>query len=84
MSVSRFSRVIQSLRAVFTSDADSSLISAAVGDDGDEVGGEPAVHAAAESGLRVSQAPVPVEQEFLVAGQLVLVPGQHALQRDVG
>ena len=79
----RFSSVIQSLRAVLTSDADSSLISARSETTRDQVRGEPAVHAGAESGLGVGEAPVAVQQEFLVAGEPVLVAGEHALQRQV-
>jgi hypothetical protein len=83
MSVFRFSSVIQSRRAVFASAADSSLIWGPVGDHADQVPGEPAVHPDPEPRLRVRQAPVPVNKEFLLTGQTVLVAGQDALQRQV-
>ena len=68
---------------MFISDADSSLISARSETTDDQVRGEPAVHADAEPGLGVGQAPVAVQQQFLVAGEPGLVPGQHALQGQV-
>jgi hypothetical protein len=83
MSVFRFSSVIQSRRAVFASAADSSLIWARSGDHADQVLREPAVHPDPEPGLRVSQPPVPVHEEFLIMCKTVLVAGQDALQRQV-
>jgi hypothetical protein len=79
MSVFRFSSVIQSLRAVFASAADSSPVR----DDGHQMRGEPAVHAGAEPGLRIGEAPASVQEEFLVMGKPVLVTCQDALQRQV-
>ena len=48
-----------------------------------EMRGEPPVHVDTELRLRVGQPPVPVEEQFLVAGQLALVTSQDALQREV-
>jgi len=48
MSVSRFSRVIQSLRAVLTKAVDSSVICARVGGERHQARGKLAVHAHAE------------------------------------
>ena len=36
-----------------------------------------------EPGLGVGEASVPVQEEFLLTGELVLVTGQDALQRQV-
>ena len=54
-----------------------------VRDHADHVLREPPVHPDPEPGLRVGEAMVPVNEEFLFTGEPVLVAGQDALQRQV-
>jgi hypothetical protein len=84
MSVARFSRVIQSPARGVDQRRRQLTDLCPVRDHRHQVRGEPAVHATAELGLGIGQASVAIEQEFLIVHQSVLVPSQHALQRNVG
>ena len=79
----RFSRDIQSLRAALASAADSSLISARSDTTVTRCAGNVCVHAGAELCLGVGEPAVAVQQEFLIAGQPVLVTGEDAQQRHL-
>ena len=85
ISVCRFSRVIQSLRAVLISDADSSLISARSEITETRCAGNRPFMPVPNLAWASARRRWPVQQQFLVAGEPDAGdPAKHTLQRQVG